>query len=277
MKTAFRYFIELFNIVAILRSLFSRRELIRTLTLRDFKARYRGSFGGVLWSIVQPLIMMIIYTVVFSGFLKVQFEGSDSPFTFAVFLLCGLLPWSAFAEGMSGSTALIRGNVNLVKRVVFPLEVLPLSLALVALLQQAIGFALLLPIAWIMSGKLSWSLLYVPFIFILQILLYTGVNWIWSSLSVYLPDLRQITTLLLSMLMFLTPIFYPVEVMPTWAQDSLAQSPFSLIIEMYRKAFLTGEAIGAWEYAQTGIWCLVIFLVGYFWFIHTKKGFPDVL
>lgn len=277
MKTVIRHLSELVNIIAILRNLFSRRELIKTLTLRDFKARYRGSFGGVIWSIVQPLLMMVIYTVVFSGFLKVRFEDSDSPFTFAVFLLCGLLPWSAFAEGMSGSTALIRGNVNLVKRVIFPLEVLSLSLALVALLQQVIGFALLLPVAWIMNGTLFWSLLYLPFIIILQVLLYTGINWIWSSLAVYLPDLRQITTLLLSMLMFLTPLFYPVEVMPVWAQNTLARSPLSLIIEMYRKAFLTGETIGVWEFARTGLWCLLFFTAGHYWFIHTKKGFPDVL
>jgi lipopolysaccharide transport system permease protein len=277
MRTFVKFFIEFINIGAIARNLSARRELIRTLTLRDFKARFRGSFGGVVWSVIQPLLMMVIYTLVFSGFLKIKFGNSDSPFTFAVFLLCGLLPWIAFSDGMSSSTALIRGNANLVKRVVFPLEVLPLNLTLVALIQQSIGFVLLLPVAWIVTGKLFWTIAFVPLIMAFQVLFYTGVNWIWSSLSVYLPDLKQITSILLSMLMFLTPIFYPMEVLPDWAQKAMAYSPIARIIEMYRKAFLTGQVISLQEWITTGLLCLLFFLSGYFWFIHTKKGFSDVL
>jgi lipopolysaccharide transport system permease protein len=277
MKKFFKFCIEFINIGGIVRSLFARRELIRTLTLRDFKARFRGSFGGIFWAVLQPLMMMVIYTLVFSGFLKVKFGSSGSPYTFAVFLLCGLLPWIAFADGMSSSTGLIRGNANLVKRVVFPLEVLPLTLTLVALIQQSIGFVLLLPVAWIVTGRLSWTVAYVPLIFILQILFYTGINWIWSSLSVYLPDLKQITTILLSMLMFLTPIFYPVSVLPEWAQKLMRFSPMARIIEMYRNAFLTGQVISLREWVITGVMALFLFLSGYFWFIHTKKGFSDVL
>jgi lipopolysaccharide transport system permease protein len=277
MNTTSNYFLEFINIGGITRSLYNRRELIRTLTLRDFKARFRGSFGGVLWSVIQPLIMMVVYTLVFSGFLKVKFANSSSPFTFAVFLLCGLLPWTAFADGMSASTGLIRSNSNLVKRVVFPLEVLPVTLSFVALIQQVIGFGLLLPVAWLITGKVYWTVLFVPLIILLQILFYTGINWIWSSLSVYLPDLRQFTVILLSMLMFLTPIFYPVEILPTWAQKIMTFSPLANIMEMYRKAFLTGERFGLQEIGLTSALCLFVFLIGYFWFIHTKKGFPDVL
>jgi lipopolysaccharide transport system permease protein len=277
MKTFFKFLLEFIHIGGIVRGLAARRELIRTLTVRDFKARFRGSFGGVIWSVLQPLMMMVIYTLVFSGFLKVKFGSSESPFTFAVFLLCGLLPWIAFADGMSTSTGLIRGNANLVKRVVFPLEVLPLTLTLVALIQQTIGFALLLPVAWLVTGKSSWTLAFIPLIFIFQILFYTGVNWIWSSLSVYLPDLKQITTILLSMLMFLTPIFYPMEVLPAWAQKIMIFSPMARIIEMYRNAILTGQVISLRDWVITGGMVLLCFLAGHFWFIHTKKGFSDVL
>lgn len=277
MKKVLRVLVELFNLAEIGRSFHISRELIFTLTKRDFNARFRGSFGGVFWSIIQPLVMMVIYTLVFSTFLKVRFQNSDSPYTFAIFLLCGLLPWTAFSEGFGTSSGLIRSNGNLVKRVVFPLEVLPFNLALVSLIQQGIGFLLLLPLAWIINGQLYWTLLAVPLIFLFQLMLYTGLNLFWSSLSVYIPDLKQLTQLLLSLLMFLTPIFYPKESIPQWALPIINLNPITMIISLYRKAFLTGEMITLMELLVCGIVCLMIFLLGRFWFMQTKKGFADIL
>ncbi len=277
MKKVLSVLLEIFNLVAIGRSFQKTRGLIITLTKRDFKARFRGSFGGVFWSFIQPLIMMVIYTLVFSTFLKVRFQNSDSPYTFAVFLLCGLLPWTAFSEGFSTSTVLIRGNANLVKRVVFPLEVLPFVQTLVSVIQQCIGFLILLPLAWIINHNLSWNLFYVPIILFFQILLFTGINWFWTSLSVFIPDLKQVTQLLLSLLMFLTPIFYPKETIPQWAMPLFNINPLSMVIDLYRRAFLTGEVITSGEIISTGLVSMIIFLLGRYWFIHTKKGFADIL
>lgn len=276
-KSFFHIIIEIINIPGLLKNLYRHRELIATLTWRDFKARYRGSFGGIFWAIIQPLLMMVIYTVVFSTFLKVRFGNSDSPITFSVFLLCGLLPWSAFSESFTASATIIRGNTNLVKRVVFPLEILPVNLVLTSLIQQGIGFLLLLPLAFAVQGTLYWTLVYLPVILIVQILLCTGLCWIWASLSVYLPDLRQITGLLLSALMFMMPLFYPRDMIPaqlTWLVD---YNPMALIIEMYRSAFLTGTVIALRNLLVAACSSLVIFLLGYFWFYRTKKGFADVI
>ena len=277
MMAFLRYLGELFNIVAIAKNLYRSRELIRLLTARDFKARFRGSFGGGLWSIIQPLIMMVIYTLVFSTFLKISFDESDSPFVFSVFLLCGLLPWSAFSEGVSTATSLIRGNTNLVKRVVFPLEVLPVNITLVGLIQQSIGMLLLLPLAFLIKNSIYWTIIYIPLLMLYQFLFYTGMNWLWASLCVYLPDLRQITPLLLSALMFLSPIFYPEDKIPAWASGLLTLNPMSQVIILYRKVLLVGEAIPLSSLVPVTVVSLLSFLVGYFWFFHTKKGFADIL
>jgi len=277
LKSVALILLEIINLPAIVSDLIKHRELIARLSWRDFRARYQGSFGGIFWSVVQPLVMMVTYTFVFSTFLKVRFGNSDSPFTFSVFLLCGLLPWSAFSESFNGSTTIIRGNSNLVKRVVFPLEILPLNLVLTSVYQQIIGFILLLPLAFIINGTLYWTLAYIPAIILIEVIFAIGCCWIWASLAIYLPDLRQLTNLLLTAMMFLMPLFYPRETIPInflWIAD---YNPFAIIIEMFRKAFLLGTPISLREiFLSTGI-SLIIFLIGYFWFKHTKKGFADVL
>ncbi len=268
---------ELVNLPGLLRNLFNRREVIRILTWRDFAARFRGSVFGAAWALLQPLLMMVVYTLVFSVFLKIRFGGSESPYTFAVYLLCGLLPWNSFAEGLSGSTDLIRKNANLVKRVVFPLEVLPLNLTLVTVIQQLIGFALLLPLAYVVSGGLGWALLFTPVILLFQILFVTGVNWVWSSVSAFLPDLRQATTLLIMLLMFVTPIFYPEDLIPVRFQWLVRVNPIARLVSMYRDVVMAAQMPSLPEILITGLVCLAVFMFGYVWFMRTKSIFADIV
>jgi lipopolysaccharide transport system permease protein len=268
---------EFFDLPGLARNLGRHRELIRTMSWRDFTARYRGSFGGLFWSVFQPLVMMAVYTVVFSLFLKVKFATDASPLSFSVYLLCGLLPWQAFSEGLSASTGVIRANVNLVKRVVFPLEILPVNLALAAAVQQLIGFALLVPLAWWMTGRLYWTLLFVPVILALQLLFAIGMNWMAASLAVYLPDLGQLISLVLTMWMFLTPIFYPEDVVPPQALIIFRLNPMARLVTLYRNAFMSGQLPSLDGFLGAVALCLLVFLLGYFWFMRTKKGFADVL
>lgn len=277
MPSTVRYIYEFFNLTALARTLFSHRELIRLMTWRNFNARYRGSLGGLYWSLVQPLVMMTIYTVVFSLFLKVKFSTDASPFTFSVYLLCGLLPWNALSESLNHSTTVIRANANFVKRVVFPLEILPVNLALTAAIQQVIGFMLLLPLAWIVTGQLSLNILVVPVILGFQLLFSTGLNWIAASLAVYWPDVSPLTTMLLTIWMFLTPIFYPDDVVPPQATMLFRFNPMARLVRLYRDAFLSGVPIGIQSLLSTGVLCLLVFMTGYFWFTHTRKGFADVV
>lgn len=268
---------DFFNVYAMVKNLNNHRLLIRVLTRRDFDARFRGSIGGVVWSFVQPLIMMLVYTLVFAGFLQIRFGNSDSPFTFAVYLLCGLLPWVAFSETFSQATGLILANSNLVKRVVFPLEVLSISLVLGAAIQQVIGFILLLPLAWWVTQSLSWALLSVPLILFFQILFYIGLNWVWASLSVYIPDLRQLTSVLLGLMVLLTPIFYPEDFVPDWAAPFMRLNPFASLATMYRQTILEGVFPTYLQFLKLAVIAALTFTFGYFWFMKTKKGFADVL
>ena len=277
MTTAARHAREFFDLPGLFRNLARHRELIRTMAWRDFIARYRGSFGGLFWSVFQPLVLMIVYTVVFSLFLQVKFATDASPLNFSVYLLCGLVPWQAFSEGLSSSTGVIRANVNLVKRVVFPLEILPLNLALTAAIQQVIGFILLVPLAWWVSGSLYWTLLFVPVIMALQLLFAVGTNWMVASLAVYLPDLGQFISLLLVVWMFLTPIFYPIDVVPQQAWIVFWLNPMARLVTLYRNAFMTGLLPSLDGFLGTLALCLLVFLLGYFWFMRTKQGFADVL
>ncbi len=268
---------ELVDVPGAIKNLYSHRDLINILTLRDFRARFRGSFGGLLWSVFQPLIMMLVYTLVFSNFLGVRFGTSDSPFMFAVYLLCGLLPWNAFSEGLNASTGLIRANSNLVKRVVFPLEVLPVTVTLGAAIQQVIGVLLLIPLAWLVNGRFYWTVFLFPVLLLVQIIFYIGINWIWTSLSVFLPDLKQFTGIFLSAFVFLTPIFYPIEAVPPEAVFYINLNPLTHLVNMYRDTLMNGVLPNGQELLGIFLLAAAVFMLGYWWFIRTKKGFSDVL
>lgn len=221
--------------------------------------------------------MMIVYTFVFSTFLKVRFGSDDSPFTFAVYLLCGLLPWNAFSEGILQSTSLIRTNQNLVKRVLFPLEILPFNLTVVTVIQQLFGLALLIPFATLITQRFSFVIGLLPIVLFFQFLFFSGANWIWASLSVYFPDLRQLTPLLIMMLMFITPIFYPQNLIPAQAHFVVELNPMARIIEIYRSIFMEGNLPNIESLLITALMCVLVFLLGYFWFMRSKPSFPDNL
>ncbi len=272
-----RYLTSFFDLPGMVCNLSRHRDLIFMMTWRGFSARYRGSLGGIFWSLIQPIVMMVVYTVVFSLFLKIRFTTDASPLTFSVYLLCGLLPWNAFSEGLQVSKDVIRSNTNLVKRVVFPVEILPLNAALTATIHQLIGFLLLIPLCGIVNQALYPTIVIIPVILMLQLLLAIGLNWITASFAVYLPDLGQIVSLVLGVWFFLTPIFYPEDVAPPEAGILFQVNPMARLIRLYRDAFMAGQ----WPYWEsfllTLMICLFVFLLGHFCFSHSKKGFADVL
>jgi ABC-type polysaccharide/polyol phosphate export permease len=272
-----QFIVFIINIPGMAKNLFRHREVVRILTWRDFQARFRGSAIGIIWSVIQPLLTMVIYTLVFSSFLQVRFGNSDSPYIFSVYLLCGLLPWTAFAEGLNMSTTLVRSNSNLVKRVVFPLEVLPIILTFGSIIQQLIGFALLIPMVYLVNGHLYWTILFMPVILLLQMMFITGLNWIWSSISIFLPDLRQFTALLTFMLMFLTPIMYPESIIPKRFQFLIHWNPMASIISMYRNIFMDGTLPPVSILLTISLVSLAIYMIGYAWFMLTKKAFADFI
>ncbi len=277
LKTSGKRWLDWINFPATVGMLIRYRDAIRILTWRDFRARYRGSIFGILWAVAQPLLMMLAYTLVFSSFLKVRFGSTDSPVVFAVYLLCGLVPWNAFSEGVNASCALMRLSPNLVKKVVFPLEVLPVNLTLVTMIQQLIGLALLLILVLVVGGGLSAWVLLLPFFLLVQFMLQTGLSWLLASLSVFIPDFRQATGLLTLLLMFITPIFYPETLIPERLRFLVTLNPMAQIVGMYRRVLMEGLPPTLEQIAWAGGMSLLFWMVGYVWFSRTKHAFPDYL
>lgn len=277
MKRSSPIFLELLQFRTTISLLLNYRDLIRILTWRDFLARFRGSIFGLLWAVAQPLLMMGVYTLVFSYILKVRFTSNDSPTEFAVYLLCGLVPWNSFNEGINASCSLMRANPNLVKKVVFPLEVLPVNLTLVTMIQQSIGLILLFVLTFFVVGTLHWQIIFIPIFLLLQFMLQTGLTWILSSISVYLPDIRQVISLITLSLMFITPIMYPETLVPDRFRLIVMLNPLAQLIGMYRRVLMEGKSPTFEQLLMVSISSLFFWMVGFVWFNRTKYAFPDFL
>lgn len=261
-----------------LRALFGvHRALVLSMARREVSQRYRGSFLGPIWAILTPAVQIVIFTLIFSGIFQARFGGESGPLGFAVYLFCGLLPWLAFAEAVQRSTSVVIEHVNLVKRVVFPVEVLTVQLSLAALVQQAIGTAVLLTAALVLEQILSPTLFFLPLLLIPQLLLTIGLGWLVASFGVFLRDTGQLVQLTLMAWMYLTPIFYPESMVPRHYRWLVEANPMAPLIRSYRRILLEGLAPDWTGLGWTSIFAIGCFLLGYWWFIRTRKAFADVL
>src|SRR5215475_3334428 len=190
------------------------RGLVRSMVRRDLSSRYKGSIIGPAWAIITPAVMIIIFTAIFSGIFGARFGAQSGHLSFAVYLFCGLLPWIAFSEGVQRSTTSLTDNVNLVKRVVFPTEALPVNLALSGVAQQLIGTVVLLAGALLLEHTIRPTALLLPLLLVPQLLLTVGLGWLMASLGVFIRDMPQLNQLSLTIWMYLTPIFYPENIIP---------------------------------------------------------------
>ncbi len=253
------------------------RHLIRVMVGRDLALRYRGSIFGIFWSLLNPLAMLALYTFVFSVILKVKFGVNGGTSAFALYLFCGMLPWLAFSEGVSRSTSVIIENTNLVKKVVFPLEILPLNVVLAAVVTQGIGTLVLLAAVLIKGVPISWTWLLAPLLLIPQLCWTLGIGWLLASMGVFVRDVGQFIGLALTAWMFMTPIMYPETMIPAKYQALMNLNPLAVIIHGYRKFILEGQLPSWRPILFTTVLGALVFLLGYAWFLKTKKGFADVL
>jgi lipopolysaccharide transport system permease protein len=259
------------------RGLWQHRHLIRQLARREIAFRYRGTYLGTAWAVINPLLMLCIYTFVFSGIFKMTWgDHLTGPGGFALALLAGLIPFGVFAEIMTRSPVLVLSVPNYVKKVVFPLEVLPVVMVIQAIVHSLISVALLIIGARVLRGEFCWNMLAAPIAYLPLIFLCLAVSWFLASLGMYMRDLSQGISPLVLILNFLTPIFYPVKAVPEWAQIALKLNPLTTIVAGFRWALLGEPMVWsvwiAWVFAS-----MMLALVGYTWFVKTKKGFADVL
>lgn len=257
--------------------LYRHRALLWSFVKRDLLARYKGSTVGLFWSVIHPLIMLALYTFVFSSILKVRVGASEGTEQFAIYLFCGLLPWNAFAEGLNRSTGVILENSNLIKRNIFPSEILPVYPVIAGIINELIGFAILLAALLLTGHSISLVMLLLPAILLLQVVLTTGLAWIVAGTTVFIRDLGQMLGVLLTLGIFLTPIFYPPSVVPQGLRVFLTVNPMYALVEAYRSLILKGQ-LPAWEsvafLASIGA---IVFLVGYRVFVRMQPAFADVL
>jgi lipopolysaccharide transport system permease protein len=262
-----------------IKSLFLHRSLIVQFIKREVKSRYQGSYLGIVWSFITPLMMLIIYTFVFSVVFKARWGTSsgDSKVEFALLLFSGLIVFNIFSEVVSRAPMLITSNVNYVKKVVFPLEILPIVILGSSLFHLGINIVILIIAILIFIGKIYWTVTLLPLV-LLPICLFTlGLGWFLASLGVYIRDIGQVMSVIISALMFLSPIFYPISAIPKELQFLYYLNPISYVVEDMRRVMVWGQ-LPHWNWLVLGtLLGLIIAVLGLVWFKKTRGGFADVL
>lgn len=252
--------------------------LVASLTRREVIGRYRGSMMGILWSFFHPLLMLGVYTFVFGSVMRSRWsEAGNSTTEFALVLFCGLMMFSVFAECANRAPTLILSNVNYVKRVVFPLEILPWVSLGAALFHLLISFAVWLIAYVAIVGVPKPTTLLFPLILVPLALLTLGTSWLLASLGVYLRDTTQFIGILVTAMMFLSPIFYPATSLPADQRWILDLNPLTPAIEFTRDVLIRGRMPDASRFAGYCALSAAVAWFGFAWFQKTRKGFADVV
>ena len=254
--------------------------LIRLITKRCIEARYRGSFLGLVWSFAYPLLMLAVYSFVFGVVFKARWgiealENNSAAFPLIMF--CGLTVFNIFTESVNSSTLAIITNVSYVKKVIFPLEILPLANVLTAFFFGIAWFILLILGIFIFIGNISFTILFIPLTIIPLFLLSLGMSFFVSALSVYIRDTQQAVAIITQILFFMTPIFYPISAVPENLRWILLCNPLTSIVEQTREIVLYGNMPEMPTIGWIFFFSIVIYQLGLSWFTKTKKGFADVL
>jgi len=267
------------NPVGPLYNLYRHRDLLRQFVRREVEGRYRGSSLGIVWSLITPLLMLAIYTFVFSVIFKARWrpESEANQGEFAITLFAGLIAFSVFSDMVNRAPTLIISNPNYVKKVVFPLEILPVSALGATLFHALINVAILVAANLLIAGTLSATIVLLPLVAIPLIGLSLGLSWFLAALGVYLRDIAYVVGLVTQVLFFMSAIFYPIEAVPEGLRPILRLNPLSEVVESFRRTLVWNQMPdwGAWLVvaALSG----VVLLLGYTWFMKTKSGFADVI
>ena len=260
------------------RSIWRSRQLILVATKRDILGRYRGSIFGILWSFLNPLFMLGLYTFIFSEIFKARWSpASESKVEFALVLFIGLIVYTLFAECINRAPSLILANTNYVKKVVFPLEILPFISFLTALFHALISLATWLIAYSFLVGLPHTTILYLPFLLIPYMFFILGCSWAFASAGVFYRDVSQIIGMLTTILMYLSPVLYPVNAIPATYRGWLFINPLTFVIEQVRNVLYWGTPPDFQTLCIFSLLMLTVAWLGFVWFQKTRKGFADVL
>jgi len=260
-------------------SLWRNHDLILALIKREVVGRYRGSVMGIAWSFFNPLLMLVIYTFVFSGVYKSRWDmgGGDGKTSVAILLFVGMIVHGLFAECVNRAPGLILANVNYVKKVIFPLEILPWVTFGAALFHTIISLGVLLLMQLILSHQMPWTVIFFPLILLPLVFATIGFTWFLAALGVYVRDIGHVTGLFTTILLFVSAVFYPISALPKKYQGFVQLNPLAIIIEEGRRTLIFGHLPDISRWGVMLAVGLLIAWAGFAWFQKTRKGFADVL
>lgn len=267
------------SLLALAKSLWRNRQLIAQMTRREVVGRYKGSALGLVWSFLTPVFMLAVYTFVFSVVFKARWglSGEESKTQFAVVLFVGMIVHGLLAEVLNRAPGLILGNVNYVKKVVFPLEILPVISMAAALFHSLVSLGVLLVAFALFNGYLHWTAVLAPLVVLPLVILTMGLAWMLASLGVFLRDVGQTIGIITTVMMFLAPVFYPITALPEEMRPWIMANPLTFIIEQAREVLIWGRLPNWAGLALYTLAATAVAWAGYAWFQKTRKGFADVV
>lgn len=252
--------------------------LVVTMVIREIAARYRGAVIGILWSLVNPIFMLAVYTFVFSVIFKARWNvNNDSKTEFALVLFAGLIIFNLFSECISRAPNLIISNVNYVKKVVFPLEILPWVAVGSAMFHALVSLGVWCIAYMIIYGIPHATILFFPLVLMPLVLMIMGLSWILASLGVFWRDISQLVGMVIMVLMFLSPIFYPAEALPESYRRFFIINPLYPAIKQGRDVLIWGKTLDLTVFSMYMLGSIFVAWLGFAWFQKTRKGFSDVL
>jgi lipopolysaccharide transport system permease protein len=264
---------------SLVRNLWRQRGLILHMTKRDVIGRYKGSVMGVLWSLFNPLFLLVIYTFVFSVIFKARWGAGpvESKSEFAILLFVGMIVHALFAETLNRAPGLILYNVSYVKKIVFPLEILPAVAVCAALFHALVSVFVLAVFFIVLNGYLQWTAIFLPLVLLPMMVLTLGIAWGLASLGVFLRDVAQPIGLIMTALLFASPVFYPLTALPEFIRPWLMLNPLTFVIEQARAVLIFGQLPNWTGLAIYSLASVAMAWMGYAWFQKTRKGFANVL
>ncbi len=267
------------TVLGSLATFYKRRWLIKYLVQRQMASNYRGSYLGLVWTFLSPLIMVILFTIIFSEVLGLRFRelAGDSSLNYGLYMYCGLLPFLAFQGALNQGVNIIRRNSDLVERVVFPLEILPMSASLTSLIQNFLGVPALMLVLLVLEQRLEWTVFMLPLIMVPQLLFTLGLAYLVAVAGTYVPDVRETLRGVVRATFFVTPIIWPPEKAPESLRFLVDYNPLAFLVEAYRGLILSGELSGVASTIYFSLFAVALFAVGLVAFNRAKHNFVDML
>jgi len=260
-----------------LKNIVQNSYMVKTMVVRDLHSRYSGSLLGIFWSVIHPLAQVVTFTFIYTYAFDARLPANEGTTVFAVWFMCGLLPWLMFADTVKRSSNILIANKNLITKNVFPSEILPAVVLFSNIVNHFIFFGIVMFLILITGGKVSIFILLLPFYLLVLSVFALGVGWIVASVDVFLRDVNQILTVVIQLWFFFTPIMYPASILPPEIQTILKINPLYHVIDGYRRALLTHEWPDVSEVGYLVVVSLVIIGLGGIVFRRLKPDFADVL